>query len=195
LIIGIGFTVGAPATQALVPSLGRPSELSSVVVLATAPMTIGRTIGPGLGALLLLTAGPGVAFAVASASQIVLAIVIRRISFRPIETVATSDRSVMGGIRYLRTDVGTLLLLFGVAALGFGIDPIITLSPSIAAELGGGTTLVAWITSGFGLGAACYLPVFGFIRDRLTTATMGVYGMTLMAVSLGAMALSPTAGL
>src|SRR5690606_32274112 len=58
LAVGIGFTVGAPAAQALVPSLGRKSELSSVVVLATAPMTIARATGPGLGALILVTRGP-----------------------------------------------------------------------------------------------------------------------------------------
>lgn len=52
LLVGIGFVVGGPAMQSIVPNLIRDGELSTAMALNSIPMTIGRMIGPVIGAYL-----------------------------------------------------------------------------------------------------------------------------------------------
>lgn len=54
VVVGVGFVIGGPAMNAVIPSMVRPSELSSAMGLNFFPVTIGRAIGPALGALTLL---------------------------------------------------------------------------------------------------------------------------------------------
>lgn len=49
LIVGVGFTVGGPAMQALMPSLVRDDELPQAIALDNVSFAIGRAVGPALG--------------------------------------------------------------------------------------------------------------------------------------------------
>jgi MFS family permease len=191
LVMGIGFTMGAPAAHALLPSLGRPSELGSLVALATAPMTLGRAIGPGLGALLLVTSGPAVAFAITSGSMVFFSVVVTAIRPHQVERRKSGDKSVLGGLRYLRQDIGVVMLLLAVTGLGFGVDPLITLSPAIAEGFGGGTNLVAQLTAAFGIGSAVFLVFQGIIRRALGESRVASLGLGVMCISMVALGFSP----
>ena len=51
-LVGLGFVVGGPAMQSIVPTLIRDGELSTAMALNSIPMTIGRIVGPAAGAYL-----------------------------------------------------------------------------------------------------------------------------------------------
>ena len=192
LIVGIGFAVSGPAMHALVPAMARPNELSAVIAVTTSPFTIARATGPALGALLLVTAGPAAAFAVAAACQLVFALVVWRLHLRPVTRPASSDGSVRAGLRYVRRDVAVALLLLAVAGVGFGVDPVITLTPSLAAGYGAGSELVAYMASAFGAGAAVMVLLLGSMRRRVGQSLVGSGGLSVLAASMVALALSPS---
>lgn len=191
-VIGVGFAISSSAMHAILPALVRPSELSTAVALDGTPHTIARAAGPAVGALILATAGPAPAFAVASIAFLLNALVAARLRLRPMEMNAGGDRSVRAGLRYLRRDPPSALLLVGVAAVGLGIDPVLTLTPPLAARLGGGDQLVGWLVSAFGLGSATVIVLMGPIRDILGIRRMNPTGFGVFAVAYVALALAPT---
>lgn len=195
LLVGVGFAISTPAMQALVPALVQPRELPSMVTLDTTPFTLARAAGPALGALILATAGPAAAFGVAAASQFLLAAVVGVIRLRQVEERPSADTSVWAGIRHVRADPVLMLLLAAVVGIGLGVDPVITLTPALAAELGSGANLVALMASAFGLGAATTPLVLGWIRKRTRETAIGPFGLTLLALSLVVLAASTTAQL
>lgn len=64
-LVGMGFVIGGPAMQAIVPRLVAQSELTTATVLNTSPATIARITGPIVGAWLLTSEDPVVTFIVA----------------------------------------------------------------------------------------------------------------------------------
>lgn len=193
LIVGIGFAISIPAMQALVPALAQPKELASLVTIDTAPFTLARAVGPALGALILATSGPAAAFGVAAASQLLLAFVMARIRLRPVDQPTSGDKSVSAGLRHLRADPALALLLVGVVGIGVGVDPVITLTPSLAADLGHGAPLVAFMASSFGLGAATAPLLLGPMRKRVRETIIGPSGLAVLALAMAALAASTTA--
>ncbi|MPZ88615.1 MAG: MFS transporter [Nitriliruptorales bacterium] len=195
LVVGIGFAVSGPAMHALEPALARPSELPVVITIATSPFTVARAAGPALGALLLVIAGPAVAFGVASSCQLAFAFVVWRLRLRSVVRPESSDGSVLAGVRYLRRDAAVALLLIGVTGVGFGVDPVITLSPPLAAGYGAGAELVAAMASAFGAGAAVTVFLLGPVRRRFSQSRIGSAGLGVLAASMAAVAASPTSAL
>jgi MFS family permease len=193
--VGVGFAVSGPAMHAIVPALARPSELSPVIAITTSPFTIARAAGPALGALVLVTAGPAAAFAVAAAGQLLFAAVVWRLRLRPVPRTPSTDGSVRAGLRYLRQDTRVAFLLAAVAGIGFGVDPVITLTPPLAAGYGGGEELVAAMASAFGVGAAVTVLLIGLLRRRVSQSRLGTAGVLVLAASMAALAASPTAEL
>lgn len=193
LFVGVGFAVSIPALHALVPSLVGPNELSAIVALDTAPATIARAVGPAAGALLLAFAGPAWTFAIAGSTQALLAFSVWRVRVRTVDRSDASDKSLLAGFQYLRRDVGLALLLAGVVGIGLGVDPVITLTPPMADDFGGGSQLVAILVSAFGLGAVSVSPLVGRIRGRIGANRIGSVGLITLAVSMLALAASPNA--
>lgn len=193
-VVGVGFAVGAPAMQAILPALVRPSELATAVALSQMPVTIARTVGPAVGALLLVTTGPALAFGIAAALNLAYAWVVTRLRLRPVDRTPRDDGSVRAGLRYLRTDPRALVLLLAVTATGFGVDPVLTLTPPVADRLGGGESTVGLLVSAFGAGAALTAVVVGRVRRTFGTVRMGPAGMSLFAagvVVLGVVQVTP----
>lgn len=180
-VVGVGFAVGAPAMQAILPALVRPSELVTAVALSQLPFTVARAVGPAAGALLLVTTGPAVPFGIAAALNLAYAWVVMRLRLRPVDRTPRDDGSVRAGLRYLRTDPRCLVLLAAVTAAGFGVDPVLTLTPPVVDRLGGGESTVGLLVSAFGAGAAVTALVVGQVRRRLGTVRMGPVGMSLFA--------------
>ncbi len=183
-IVGVGFALGGPAMSALVPSLVRREELASAIALSASPFTIARVAGPAIGAVLVATAGATTAFLVATVTNLAFAAVLWRL---PIPTTARRtgrETSIGAGLRYVRSDAAMLGLLVGIAAIGVGADPVITLTPSMAADLGQDAGFVGVLASSFGLGAAGAFLVLGVLRRWLGLERLGVAGMLTLATGL-----------
>lgn len=191
-IVGIGFSISNPAMHAFAPSLVRRVEVRALVAIDTAPVTIARSAGPAIAGALLLLVGPASAYATAAAGQLLLISVFLWLgsSRRQAPRQPPKDRSIFGGITYLRQDRVALLLLVGVVGVGVGVDPVITLTPAIAALLDGGPSLVAALTSAFGVGTASSPLVLGMLRRRLDDAVIAMTGLATLTIALAVLAVS-----
>ena len=191
-VVGIGFAIGGPASQALLPSLVRRSELPTAIAISSVPMTVARALGPAVGALLVTTAGPTVTFTVTSVLQAIYGLMM----FRRGTTAANGNRRdtrILGAVSYLGRDRPVSFLLVGVTIVGLGVDPVITLAPAFADGLGGGGDLVGLITSAFGVGAILGFVIQPRMRRRLGIERSGTIGLVVLAAGLGPLALATTA--
>ncbi len=186
LLVGIGFVVGGPAMQSIVPSLIRPGELSTAMALNSIPMTIGRMVGPAIGAYIAAHLGASAGFAVSAGLHLVFAIFLLLIRF-PIPEVRPSgtDYRVRTALRYVWRDRPLLLALLAVTTVGFAADPSITLTPSLADELGGGTGLVGALSAAFGIGAGLGMAVLALMRGRVASAWVSSIGLWMLAAGCG----------
>lgn len=180
VLVGIGFAIAGPAVMAILPALVRPSELGTAMALNQAPYTVARSVGPAIGTLLLVVSGPVMAFAVAGLSSVAHGVAAARAHLRPQPRDFTGDRSVRAGLRYLRVDPVCARLLIAVTALGFALDPLITLMPPLAAQLGG-DHMVGLLVATFGVGSMVVIPGLGAIRRRMTMERLGPLGLGLFA--------------
>jgi MFS family permease len=190
-VVGIGFALGGPAMNALVPALVRPRELPGAIALGSLPMTVARSAGPAIGALLLYGAGPAVAFAVAALLNVAFTVIIAVISIRDVPRRQSNDGSVRAGWRYLRADAGMSALMLGVVTIGIGADPVITLTPAIADRLGQASSFVGTLASSFGVGAAAGFLMLSRVRLVLGLPRLAVTGLTGLAVGMLALAITP----
>jgi len=182
-IVGIGFAMGSPAMYAMVPVLVRPNELSAAVALNSAPVTLARAVGPLIGAAVALTLGPPFAFALAALANVVFALAL--VTLRGSDPARRrTDNSVRAAARFLWRDRTTLILILGVAAVGIGTDPALTLTPSIAERLGGGAQEVGIFSSAFGIGAGVAFLIIPLVWRFVDLATAGLLGLTLIAAGL-----------
>jgi MFS family permease len=188
-IVGVGFAIGGPASQALLPSLVRRSELSTAVAISSVPMTLARAIGPGIGALLITTTSPTLTFTVTAVLQLTYALMMfRRGATAPNGT--RRDTRILAGVSYLGRNRPVGYLLVGVAIVGLGVDPVITLAPAFADRMGGGADLVGLITSAFGLGALLGFSIQPRLRRRLGIERTGTTGLVVLALGLSPLGLT-----
>jgi MFS family permease len=193
-IVGIGFAIGGPASQALLPSLVHRSELATAIAISSIPMTVARALGPAIGALLVTTAGPTTTFTVTTVLQAAYGVMM----FRRERTPANGNRRdtrIMAAMSYLGRDRPVAWLLVGVTVVGLGVDPVITLAPAFADALGGGGDLVGVITSAFGVGAILGFSIQPQLRRRLGIERSGTIGLVVLAIGLAPLAFVPTATL
>ncbi len=190
-VVGIGFALGGPAMQALLPALVRPSELPGAVALNSMPMTLARAAGPAIGAIVVTTFGETVAFGLAGATNLLYVLVLLQLRITTVERPPTRDGRIRAGWNHVRSDRSMATLLLGVVAIGIGADPVVTLTPSIAADLGATSAFVGVLASAFGVGAGSIYLVLGVLRTRLGLARMGTTGLLLMAVALTGLAFAP----
>lgn len=188
---GIGFAIGAPAMNALLPALVRPKELSKAIALGSLPMTVARSAGPALGALMVATVGPAATFAFAGLLSVVFTVIIAVIHIREVPRRRVTDTSVRAGWRHLRADASLSALMLGVVTIGLGADPVITLTPALADQLGQGSGFVGTLASAFGIGAGLGFLVLARMQVWLGLPRLGVTGLLTLAFGMGAAALTP----
>jgi len=188
-IVGIGFAIGGPAAQALMPSLVRRSELPTAIAISSIPMTVARALGPAVGAVLITTSGPTVTFAVVTILQVAYGLMMfsRRVS--P-SNGTRRDTRILAAVSYLGRNRPMGFLLIGVAIVGLGVDPVITLAPAFADALGGGGDLVGLIASAFGVGAILGFAVQPGLRRRIGLERSGTLGLIVLACGLAPLALA-----
>jgi MFS family permease len=196
LLVGLGFVVGGPAMQSIVPSLIRPGELSTAMALNTAPMTTSRIAGPAIGAFVAAHLGADAAFGIAAATHLFFVVMIVLVRFPvPRAHRAGVDYSVRAALRHVRRDRPLLLLLLAITAVGFGAEPSMTLAPAMAEELDGSAQVVGELSAGFGVGAAIGLIIVSSVNRRIRSTMSSTIGLWFMAIGLVLVSISPTVGL
>lgn len=197
-VIGLANATATPAQQALVPALVPAADLDQAVALVSVTFNLARAVGPALGAAVLVAWGPGVAFSINALSYLPLVGGLLLIRARPLSRPPRT--SIWVGFRHLRTDPTLAVLLVGVMALGFGADPIITLTPALAHGLVDSTFtnpdgLVGLLISAFGAGAMVAALLMVRVRSRWDHIAVATGGLGLLAAGMVGLALAPTAGL
>lgn len=190
LTVGLGFTVGGPAMQALLPTLVREGEVPQAVALDNFSFAVGRAFGPMLGGLIAAAFGLIWAFVVATLLHLVFLAAVLSLP-RAARTVRDrTSGSVREGLAYVRRNPQVAAILVGVGAIGIGADPAITLAPSIAEQVGGSSALVGYFASAFGVGAF----VVFFVQAPLTRwlSSQRLASLGLIAMALGALVLVVT---
>lgn len=189
-VAGTGWAFSNPAMQALIPGLVPRRDLEQALALNAIAPSLGRTLGPALGAGLLLLGGPALAFAVAGSAHLAFALVL--VAVRPRAAVRPEGRvRILGGLRYLRDDHKAAMLVLGGATLSVGADPVVTLTPALAAELGGGAETVGLFAAAFGVGSVLATAALRPLRSVVSLPMLGVYGFWTLAAGLLGVAASP----
>lgn len=196
--IGIGQAFAIPALNALVPALVDDVDLESAVALTSLTFNLGRAFGPAASGVLLATVGAEIAFVANAASFAPLLLALLVIRPRPSDTSAggpddpADDRSARAGLRWVRDDRRVLALLVAVAAVGFAIDPVITLAPPLADVLGGPPELVSAMVTGFGLAAIPGALASGRLQRARGSLPIARAGTLVVAAGLTVAALAPS---
>jgi MFS family permease len=191
--IGMGQAFAAPAINALVPALVDDADLESGVALTSLTFNVGRAFGPAASGLLLATTGAEIAFVANAISFVVLVAALVTIQARPRARDGSGDRSVRAGLRYVRADRRVLLLLLGIGGIGFAADPMITLAPPLAGELGGSGTLVSVLVSAFGVAAVPAAAMSGRLQRTVGGLRLATRGAVLLAAGLLLAGVAPVA--
>lgn len=189
LVLGLGLALSSPAMQALLPSLVPRSDLDTAIALNSTVGNLGRAVGPALGSGLIVLGGPGAAFGFAAFGHLFFMLMLWRLI--PPTPRSASRGGLLDGFRYLRGDRKMALLLVGVGTLGIGMDPIITLTPGLAADLGRGDGAVGVLASVFGVGAVIAAGVLPRLRLRFTLPTLGFAGFVTLAAGLATVGAVP----
>jgi MFS family permease len=193
LVIGIGginaliTTPYEPAVAAITPQLVPEDDLAAANTLTSTVGNLAVIAGPGLGALLLLVAGPASAFAANALSFLWSALLVSRISARSTPVDVTSGgsagpvRQVLVGMRAIITSpTATVLAAYSViASFVYGVDTVLLVVVS-ERRLGTGANGYSYLLAGLGLGGALVAGLVKRIsaRSRLATAiivAMAVY--------------------
>ena len=192
LLVGLGFVLGGPAQQSVIPRLVRADELPTAMMLNTTPMTVARIAGPAVGAVVAGQIGPAPAFAIAAGTHLVFAVIIAAIRFpRPEPHRDGVDYSVRAALRHVWHDKPLLLLLIAVTAAGVGSEPTITLAPALAHSLHGNDGLVGGLTSCFGLGAGLGLMLVTTAGTWRGQSWVTFTGLSAMSAGMFAVTVAP----
>ncbi len=191
-IIGLGFALALPALQALVPALVRPADLKQAIALNSVTFNLARSFGPAVAGWVVAAFGAGVAFAVNAVSFIPIIVVLAVIRQREVVRDTSVDGSVRDAVRRAFSDRAILIPLIGTIAVGFGSDPVSTLSPAIADLFGEGRGFVGLLVAAFGAGAAGAAFGLGAFVERFRPERAGAYGLMALAAGMGLLAVAPT---
>ncbi|MCD9196982.1 MFS transporter [Aeromicrobium wangtongii] len=184
VVVGVGFVIGGPAMQSIVPSLVRPSELALGVTLNSVPLTAGRIAGPIIGATMYRDGSPALVFLVAGLCHLLFAVAAATLP--PTDrrlNGSDDDDSIKAALAYVWRDRKLCIQLVAVAAIGFGAEPSLTLAPGLARDVGLGAEFVGHLSAAFGVGAALALIVVS-CWSTLRPSVAGLVGLSVTSISL-----------
>jgi MFS family permease len=153
LCLGVVSAFSAPAQQALIVSLVRPPEVPTAVALNSMTFNLARAIGPTGAALSVRYLGIPVSFAINAVSFAIFVGALVSIGPREQRKASREESRVRDSFRLLRERPELAAFLAIVAIVGFGSDPVNTLSPAFAHAFGHRDTAAGFIVGAFGAGA------------------------------------------
>jgi MFS family permease len=183
--LGIVSALSVPAQQSLVVALVEEEDVPQAVALNSMTFNLARAIGPASAAGVIAALGIPWAFAINSASYLLL--VGGLLLVRPHEEERAERASLRESLRLLRERPALLVALGVVMVAGFGSDPVNTESPAFAHAFGYGDTWAGVIVGCFGAGAvAAAFLVAGRVAGsrRRMAVTLGALGGGILLFSV-----------
>lgn len=188
LLLGFSLAFMVPALLALVPLLVGDDDLDAAVALNSVSFNLARAIGPVLGALVVESAGYGVAFALNAVSFLLFVGALALVRPRPQVRAEGPRPRLTETIRSVRSVPAWWAVLVATTVISMSTDPVNTLTPELALDTFGGRQLDAGLLVGaFGTGAtvtALTLTDWLRRRRRALPAAMLVQGAGMVLVGL-----------
>lgn len=191
-LAAVGGALFDSPSSAAMAALTRPEERGRFFALLGVVRSLGMTVGPLLGALLLRVSFTLVALA--AGGSFLLAFLVTLV-FLPQVQVAAERRDLTYGIRLALAD--RRFMLFTLLLMGYWFMWVqLTISlPLTARALSGTADSVSWVYSlNALLTLALQVPLLRLVERRLRPLPTLVLGTALMALGLGAVALAPHIG-
>ncbi|NNE74352.1 MAG: MFS transporter [Acidimicrobiales bacterium] len=181
--------------QSMAPTLVPRADLVPAVQLLSIAFTVGRAIGPGLGALVLWSTGPGLAYGIAVGCLVFATAAMA--STHPDEPKAAAPSSLrrdfIEGIRYIRARPAIGLAVKAAFAIGaFGAVWAFSLAASVADDAygvgGGGLGLLATMIGVGSVGASIFISRGG---SEVRRSTLEPVALSLYAIGVAIAASTP----
>jgi MFS family permease len=156
LTLGIGLAFNLPAWQATVPDLVPRGMIASAVALNSVAFNVARAVGPALGGLILVVAGPELAFALNALSflgVIVVLISLARVMPTPDREETSMVNAIALGVRFARFTPAFRRLLALAAMYAMTSAVVQSILPNRTEELGGNAGGYGLLLGAMGLGA------------------------------------------
>ncbi|WP_022682879.1 MFS transporter [Sphingobium bisphenolivorans] len=175
-LIGCATAINGPAWQAAVGDMVPRSSLPHAVSLNSMGFNLARSLGPGLGGIIVAAAGAAAAFLTNAVTYIGLVVVLLRWS--PDRTPKLLPREKLGeamraGLRYVAMSPKIQLVLLRAGVFGFGASAVSAMMPLVARDLlGGGALTFGALSGAFGFGAVLGALSTRKLRERYSIETI-----------------------
>lgn len=193
--LGLAFTFALPVQTALAPRLVPAADTEAAMAMNSVSYNAGRALAPALCVLVVHAGGFGWAFGLNAVSFLVFATVLPRTRPRSTGRPARPARA-RDGISIAMQVPRIALLLAMVAAVTLADDPILTLGPALARQLGISSGWAGLFFSALGCGTI--LGSFGPTKDprawhpsRTARWAAGPLLVLVASVAVFALGLSP----
>lgn len=187
-------TTYAPATAAITPDLVGEEDLAAANALNATIENGAVIVGPAIGALLLVVAGPAVAFLVTAATFAFAEFAVSRIATRsrPADVAdggqAGPLQQVLVGVRAIRSSsTAAVLVSFSVlASFLYGTDSVLFVVLS-RFQLGTGANGFGYLLAGLGLGGLLAAALVNRLSSSPRLGTIIVVGMAVYCLPTAAL--------
>ncbi|MFB9744111.1 MFS transporter [Pseudonocardia sulfidoxydans] len=194
-LLGVSSGLTSPAQMAIVPHLVPAPDLHQAVALGSVTWNIARAVGPALGAAITGSLGAVAAcwFTCAGYAMFVLVMLFLRLDEPRRDGDEGDTGSFREGLRFVRGRPDVSRALWAVAALSLAVDPVITVTPSLARTLGASDTFVGVLGSAFGAGSVVAIVALRPLRRRWGLRRTGAVGAVVVALGMFGVGVGPTA--
>jgi MFS family permease len=185
-LMGLGFCLAGPASQAIAANMVHEEELGSAISLQSVVNNLTRVIGPSLAAPLIAAHRFAVAFAIFTVSSALASVLIARIRLPPFVGEKVTEgmfARVQSGWAHARERTPALDALLTASVLSFFGVAHTALIPPFAEEVLAAKDAFAWIFAATGVGAIAGAVATGFLRRPsilLATSCLFLYGGALV---------------
>jgi MFS family permease len=205
--LGLVTVVDSPARHTFATEMVDPGDYVNAHALSSTVHNTGRLVGPAVAGLLIAAVGPGIAFAINSASFLAVLLGLAMMdpaALRKAPAVERAPGRIREGLRYVweHPELRACMILVAVVAL-FGQNFRVVLPLLARDDLGGGPATYGWLTSALGLGAvlgalvtatrehvtawSLLLATLAFgVVNLLAAATPGLTGALIILAFVGA---------
>lgn len=186
--VGGSVSVGTqPAWHSVLSDVVAPPAVSSAVSLNSAQVSIGRTVGPGVGGLVLAGGGPGWAFALNAASFLAILAVLAVVRPPRQDTPPTTEgvlRQIGLAWSHIRSDPAMRAAYGLLVLLVFMANPLQQLiTPVVKTVLERGPATIGLLVAAYGVGSV----VGAAVVPRVSNARRRGRAVQLAAALLGSL--------
>ena len=184
--VGLGWALGVPAGHALTPTLVDRSSLTSAITLTATTGHISRMAGPAIAGVILVVGDAWMAFAAAGVGHLAFVLVLARLRVSATPSISRENSRIRDGVRYTLASPRLLVPILAGMIVSLGLEPMMTLAPALAVELGREGVAATQLATAFGLGGVGAVALVGRLQQRFGFERTASIGMGTVAVGLSA---------